>query len=102
MKTLGIIYWLRFALGVITAFVCAGYGLATDTIRNVNFEFNTFMNGLSIALVTYIISYYVIKFKFSQKVEKSQKLMTMGIGIYFISWIFFWVLLYTIIAATMV
>jgi len=31
-------------------------------------------------------------------VDKPQKLFTMGIGIYFISWLVFWILLYTIIA----
>ena len=59
----------------------------------------SFMNGILIALVTYLISYYIIKFKFSYKVEKPRKLLTTGIGIYFISWLAFWILLYTIIAA---
>lgn len=99
MKTLEIIYWLRLALGITAALICIGYGLATGTISNTNFTFNTFMNGISMALVTYLMSYYIIKFKFMHKVEKPQKLLTTGIGIYFISWLVFWVLLYTIIAA---
>lgn len=57
-----------------------------------------FFNSMSIALVVYIISYYIIKRRFMLKVEKPQKLATTGIGIYFISWLVFWVLLYTIIA----
>ncbi|MDI6904648.1 MAG: hypothetical protein QMD13_04055 [Candidatus Bathyarchaeia archaeon] len=99
MKTLEIIYWLRLALGITAALICIGYGLATGTISNTKFTFNTFMNGISMALVTYLMSYYIIKFKFMHKVEKPQKLLTTGIGIYFISWLVFWVLLYTIIAA---
>ena len=63
-------------------------------------SWTSLLNGVSIALVTYLISYYIIKSKFSLKVEKPQKLVTMGIGIYFISWIAFWTLLYTIVAAT--
>jgi len=98
MKTLETIYWLRLALGITAALICIGYGLATGTISNTNFTFNTFMNGISMALVTYLISYYIIKFKFTHKVEKPQKLLTTGIGIYFISWLVFWVILYTIIA----
>jgi len=56
------------------------------------------MNGLSIALITYIVSYYIIKRKFMLKVEKPQKLLTMGIGVYFLAWLLFWILLYTLIA----
>jgi hypothetical protein len=100
MKTLEIIYWARLALGITAALICTGYGVATNTIVKENPTYTTLLNGLSIALVTYLISYYIIKSKFSLKVEKPQKLLTTGIGIYFISWIVFWVLLYTIVAAT--
>ena len=58
-----------------------------------------FTTGFSIALIIYLTSYYVIKLKFMNKVEKPRKLITTGIGIYFLSWIVFWALLYTIIAA---
>ena len=97
MKTLEIIYWLRLALGITAALICTGYGLTTNTIVKENPTYTTLLNGVSIALVIYLISYYIIKSKFSLKVEKPQKLVTTGIGIYFISWIAFWTLLYTII-----
>ncbi|MCK4433991.1 hypothetical protein KAU92_00775 [Candidatus Bathyarchaeota archaeon] len=100
MKILETIYWLRLALGVTAAFICIGYGLATNTISNVDLPFTLFMNGLSIALVIYLISYYILKSRFSLEVEKPQKLVTTGIGIYFISWIALWTLLYTLIATT--
>jgi len=102
MKTLEIIYWMRFALGITAALICIGYGLATNTITIVKEEltYTTLLNGVSIALVIYLISYYIIKSKFSLEVEKPQKLVTMGIGIYFVSWIVFWTLLYTIVATT--
>ena len=58
-----------------------------------------FTTGFSIALIIYLTSYYIIKLKFMNKVEKPRKLITTGIGIYFLSWIVFWALLYTIIAA---
>jgi len=100
MKTLEIIYWLRLALGITAALICTGYGLTTNTIVKENPTYTTLLNGVSIALVIYLISYYIMKSKFSLKVEKPQKLVTTGIGIYFISWIAFWTLLYTIIATT--
>ena len=54
--------------------------------------------GASLAIVTYLVSYYFIKFKFIHEVEKPRKLFTTGIGIYFLSWIIFWILLYTLFA----
>jgi hypothetical protein len=101
MNPLEKVYWLRLALGITAAFICAGYGILAgpEVISKEGFPINTFFNSLSIALIVYIISYYyVIKRKFLSKVEKPQKLATTGIGIYFISWLVFWVLLYTIIA----
>jgi len=57
-----------------------------------------FMNSVSIALIVYLISYWIIKRKFMLKVEKPRKIATTGIGIYFIAWLVCWVLLYTIVA----
>jgi hypothetical protein len=98
MNLLQKIYWLRLVLGIAAAFACAGYGIAAGVISNKEFPLNAFFNSLSLALIVYIISYYIIKRKFILEVEKPQKLASTGIGIYFISWIVFWVLLYTIIA----
>jgi flagellar biosynthesis protein FliR len=98
MKPLVKVYWLRVALGITAALICAGYGIAIGVISKTTFTLNIFFNSMSIALVVYIISYYIIKRKFILKVEKPSKLVTTGIGIYFISWLVFWVLLYTIIA----
>lgn len=49
-------------------------------------------------MLVYVGSYYVIKLKFSTKVAKPQKILTAGIGIYLLTWIVFWALLYTIAA----
>ncbi|MEM3730355.1 MAG: hypothetical protein QW667_02465 [Candidatus Bathyarchaeia archaeon] len=98
MKTLEKVYWLRFALGIVAAIICVGYGIAAGKISSSEFDIRTFMNSLSIALIVYLISYYAIKSKFFLRVDNPQKLVTAGIGIYFLAWIVFWVLLYTIIA----
>jgi hypothetical protein len=58
----------------------------------------SFFNSASIAVLVYVGSYYVIKLKFSTKVAKPQKILTAGIGIYLLTWIVFWALLYTIAA----
>jgi hypothetical protein len=98
MKPLEKVYWIRFALGIIAALASFGYGLGTNTISSTEFSFNTFLNSMSLAIIVYLLSYYVIKFKFRSEVQKTQKLFTAGIGIYFLSWIVFWSLFYTIIA----
>jgi len=106
MNPLPKVYWLRVVLGIVSAFLCAGYGIAVEVITNrpffstepETFYIGIFLNSLTITLAVYLISYYFIKRIFILKVEKPQKLATMGIGIYFITWLIFWVLLYTIIA----
>jgi hypothetical protein len=57
------------------------------------------LNCVSIALMVYLLSYYVLKRMFMYKVEKPQKIFTMGIGIYFITWLVSLVLFYTLISA---
>jgi hypothetical protein len=98
MDALKQIYWLRLALGILAGFLCSGYNLVMDEISNINFNFNTFITGVSIAIATYLGSYYLIKFRYAQKIENQQKLVTMGIGIYLLAWIVTWILLYTFIA----
>jgi hypothetical protein len=83
---------LRIILGVV-----AGSISAVVTLYMGERGLNTFLNGLTIALVVYLITFYIIKAKFASKIEKPSKLMSQGIGIYFIVWLFSWVLLYTVI-----
>jgi hypothetical protein len=84
MKTLTLIYWSRAGFGVLAALVCAALGL------------DNLFNGLSIGLIFYLISYYLLKWRFLTKVEKASKLFTTGIGAYFLTWIVAWVLLFTL------
>jgi len=100
MKPLETIYWLRLALGITAAFICVAYGLMRGTISSTIFTTDTFLTGISFALIVYMISYYIIKIRFMNKVEKTQKLITTGIGIYFLAWIVLWILMYTIIAGS--
>jgi hypothetical protein len=98
METLKQIYWLRLALGVVAGIICTGYNAISGEIVTVDPNFNTFITGISLAIAIYLGSYYLIKARYFQKVENQQKLITMGIGVYFLAWIVTWVLLYTIIA----
>jgi hypothetical protein len=100
MRPLTKIYFARIGLGIVAAFICIGYGIATNTITNdpALFAINTLTNGISLALITYLVSYYALKRMFAYQVEKPQKIFTMGIGIYFITWLVFWIFLYTLVA----
>jgi glucan phosphoethanolaminetransferase (alkaline phosphatase superfamily) len=87
------IYWARLAIAIVAAAISTWVTLALGE-RGVS----TFLNGLTIALIVYLITYYlIIKNVFKDKVEKQSKLMTQGIGIYFFTWLVFWILIYTII-----
>ncbi len=95
MKTLVIIYWIRVVLSIFTAAISAAIATLFDP-----FSFNTFLNGVTIALLVYIISYYALKAKFVHRVEKQSKIMTMGIFIYFIAWAVFFILFYSAITGS--
>jgi hypothetical protein len=98
MKPLETVYWLRFGFGILAALVSLGLALATNAISNTQFLSPTFFNSASLAIIIYVLSYYFIKSRFALQVQKPQKLVTAGIGIYFLAWIVFWALLYTIFA----
>ena len=96
MKPLETVYWLRLALGLIAALACLGYAMvAYGTPLPQDGQLSLFMNSLSIAIIVYLLSYYAVKPRFKDKVAKVPKLLTTGIGVYFLSWIVFYVLLYT-------
>jgi len=89
MNPLTIIYWTRALLGIVAA-------LITTLLNELAGGINIF-NGISIALLVYIVSYYVYKPLFLTKVEKPSKIFTTGVGAYFLSWIVLWTLFYTLL-----
>ena len=87
MKPISIIYWSRAGLGVVAALLSTLIS-SLDTL--------SFFNGISVALLIYIITYYVFKSVFITQVEKPTKIFTTGIGAYFLTWIVAWVVFYTL------
>ena len=101
MKTVEVlakIYWIRVALGAIAGLVSTGAILLFQAISpsvsllTLMGSINTLLNGITIALLIYLVSYYVLKAKYSSQIEKQSKIMSMGIFIYFFTWIIVWVL----------
>jgi zinc transporter ZupT len=93
MRPLVLIYWTRLALSIVAGAISA---LVAWLLKE-NSSFTTFINGVTIALLLYLLSYYALKAKFRDKVEKPTKIMTMGIFMYFIAWAVFFILFSTIL-----
>jgi len=53
------------------------------------------INGITIALAVYLITYYILKWRFATKVEKQTKILTMGVFVYFLAFTFCFVLFVT-------
>jgi hypothetical protein len=94
VKPLVTIYWIRVGLSIVAAAISAIVAINQDAS-----EFTSFTTGVTIALLVYLLSYYALKAKFLNKVEKQSKIMTMGIFIYFIAWAVFFILFYSILTA---
>ena len=98
VEVLAKIYWIRVTLGALAGLVSTSAILLFQTLSpSVSLltligSINTLLNGITIALLIYLISYYVLKAKYTSKVEKQSKIMTMGIFIYFFTWLIVWVL----------
>jgi len=95
MKPLTLIYWARATFGLVIGVSCGLYvyfGITTGLG-----DIYTLLTGLSFALLFYMATYYIVKFKFFARVEKASKLVTQGIGIYFFAWIVSWTLFVTLL-----
>ena len=87
MKTLNIIYIIRVGLGALSALIAA-------LVVNLRVG-NPLINGITVALAVYLLTYYLLKLQFLNKVEKPTKILSMGIGAYFMTFIMCWVLFVT-------
>jgi Mn2+/Fe2+ NRAMP family transporter len=95
LNALNKIYWLRVALGAIAGLVSTSITILTGTTLAQVTNTSTLLNGITIALLFYLISFYVLKAKYSSQIEKKSKIMSMGIFIYFFTWLIVWVLTLT-------
>jgi PKD repeat protein len=87
LKTLNIIYCMRIGFGALAALVAT---LAVNLKDGA-----PIMNGITVGLAVYLLTYYLLKWLFMNKVEKPTKILTMGIGAYALTFVFCWVLFVT-------
>jgi ABC-type uncharacterized transport system permease subunit len=92
------LYWLRVVLGIIAGALTAV--LAAFGVIGNEADISVLFNCISIALIVYFLSYYVLKAAYRNKIAKQSKILSTGIGMYFFAWIAFLVLFYTIIKVT--
>lgn len=81
---------MRLVLGVVAGLISGIVATMSDPML-----LTTFLNGITIALLIYLLSYYILKAKYATKVEKQTKIMTMGIFMYFLAWAVFFILFYS-------
>jgi hypothetical protein len=85
------LYWLRVALGISAGVITA---ILAALFFNIN-SVDSLINSITIALLIYFITYYILRAHYKNKIEKQSKILSTAIGMYFFSWIAFFVLFYT-------
>jgi hypothetical protein len=88
METLNLIYWSKACLGIVTALLC------------MIFRINDFLTGLSLGIIVFLLSDIILRRLFIVKVEDPRKILTTGIGAFFLVWIVSWVLFYSLMFPT--
>jgi hypothetical protein len=86
------LYWIRVALGIVAAAVSAIFA----SFQSIT-DYTTLINSITVALLVYFITYYIFRATYKTKIEKQSKILSTGIGMYFFTWIAFFVLFYTIV-----
>jgi zinc transporter ZupT len=88
------LYWLRVVLGMVAGAITAILAF----FGNIN-DLTTLLNSVTLALLIYFVTYYIIRGYYKEKIEKQSKILSTAIGMYFFAWLSFFVLFYTTIQA---
>jgi ABC-type uncharacterized transport system permease subunit len=84
LETLDIIYVIKILLGVVTAILCFILGV------------NNIIAAIGICLLVYFSADWVLRQVFIEKVEKLTTVTKTGVGIYVITFLLVWILIYTL------
>jgi hypothetical protein len=95
MKPITIIYWLRMAMGIMAGAICAVLSIFLEKYNMTGIS--VLLYSITFSLLIYILSIRLLKMKFQNQVETHSKITMTGIGIYFLGWLSFYILCYTII-----
>jgi hypothetical protein len=86
------LYIIRLVLGIIAGALSAVFAYFVGNPSDIT----TLIDGLTVALAVYLISYYPLKAVYKEKIEKQSKILSTGIFMYFFAWIPFFVLFFTL------
>ena len=87
------LYWIRTVLGIIAGALSATVAFLIGNMTDIN----TLLNSFTVALIVYLVSYYVLKATYKDKIEKQSKILSTGVAMYFFAWLPFFILFYTTI-----
>jgi uncharacterized membrane protein YwzB len=96
MKPSESLYWIRAGLGVVIGALSALYDYAIGWSLKKNTLYSDFFTGLAFALMFFVITYYLLKLYYFDKFKKKSKVISTGIGIYFLLWVVVWILVNTV------
>ena len=87
------LYWIRVVLGIISGAISAVIVFLLKTPNDIT----SLVNGFTVALILYLVTYYILKASYKDKIEKQGKILSTAIAMYFFAWLSFFVLFYTTI-----
>ncbi len=86
------LYWVRVVLGIVAGAITA---VLAALYEDPNLS-TTLINSITVALLIYFVSYYALRGFYKNKIDKQSKILSTAIGMYFFSWLSFFVLFYTV------
>ena len=90
------LYLIRVVLGIVAGAVTAVIAFIVGGTAGL-YDYSTLLNSITVALLIYFITYYIFRSVYKAKIPTVSKILSTGIGMYFFSWIAFFVLIYTAI-----
>jgi hypothetical protein len=101
MKPSTSLYWIRAVLGVVIGALIALYDYSAGILsQGYETSINDLFTGVAFALLFFIITYYVLRIYYANKFQKKSKILSTGIGTYFLLLIVTWVLVDSAIKAS--
>ena len=86
------LYWIRVVLGIVAGAISAELALYMPLS-----DLSTLVDSFTIALLVYLVSYYPLRAVYKSKIEKQSKILSTGIIMYFLTWLPFFVLFFTLL-----
>jgi len=90
------LYLIRVVLGIIAGAVTAAVAHFVGGTAGL-YDYSTLLNSITVALLIYFVTYYIFRGVYKTKIPTVSKILSTGIGMYFFTWIAFFVLIYTAI-----